>query len=79
MTEIVHHLEAEAEKLTNPTGLRRRRPTNPYQRARSQKRTDKSALRQAAKTGGERVPTVLTGTKVVLCLGMCRPKSAVWV
>ncbi|XP_042887585.1 uncharacterized protein LOC122263244 [Penaeus japonicus] len=42
MTEIVTHLEAEAEKISNPTGLRRRRATNPYQRARSQKRTDKT-------------------------------------
>lgn len=79
MTEIVHHLEAEAEKLTNPTGLRRRRPTNPYQRARSQKRTDKSALRQAAKTepqkkeAGETRYNWLVGAllAMLLCVGMC--------
>lgn len=70
MTEIVHHLEAEAEKLTNPTGLRRRRPTNPYQRARSQKRTDKKPQKKEA---GETRYNWLVGAllAMLLCVGMC--------
>lgn len=79
MTEIVNHLEAEAEKINNPTGLRRRRATNPYQRARTQKRNQKITHRQAAKTEPQKTDTAETRYNwlvaallaMLMLVGMC--------